>query len=361
MKLPESKHVDFREFKESDWTAVHSYAGNMETVKYMDWGPNTEEDTKTFIKLTLESQKIAPRTNFDFAVIDKSTGLLIGTAGIRIQDAESLVGDFGYILHSAHWGQGLGTQVAQAIVVFGFQELGLHRIWATCRPQNIASARVLEKAGLKCEGYLRENKRIRGTWTDSYLYAITHADFNPVKAEKTRSKSDSATTITIREARIEDANILAEAERKITNTAGLLVSKPHELLDESFKQKIEVLCQSQNGKYIVAEIEGKIVGHALLDPLPLTAIRHVVHLTIAVHNGWQEKGVGKRLLSFLIEWAKQSSIVEKIELHVRSSNVRAMNLYRKVGFQEEGRWRRRVKIQEGKYLDDVLMGLWVGN
>ena len=359
MKLPNSTHVDFREFEESDWSAVHSYAGNLDTVQYMDWGPNSEEDTKTFIKLTLDSQKQTPRTNFDFAVIDKSTGLLIGTAGVRIQDTQSLVGDFGYILHLSYWGRGLGTAVAQAIVAFGFQELGLHRIWATCRPQNVASARVLEKAGLKCEGYLRENKRIRGTWTDSYLYAITKTDFNPAKATELKSKNEKS--ITIREARIEDASLLAEEERKITSTPGFLVSKPHELLDENFKQKIEFLSKSKNGKYIVAEIDGKIAGHALLDPLHLTAIRHVVHLTIAVHNGWQEMGVGQEMLSFLIEWAKQSPVVEKIELHVRSCNGRAMNLYRKVGFQEEGRWRRRVKIEEGKYLDDVLMGLWVGN
>lgn len=175
-----------------------------------------------------------------------------------------------------------------------------------------------------------------------------------------KQKNDSGKIISIREARLEDANVLAHEERQIASVPGFLVSKPHELADENFRQKIEVLSKSQNGKYIVAEIEGKVAGHALLDPLHLTAIQHVVHLTIAVHNGWQEKGVGQAMLTFLIDWARQSPAVEKIELHVRSSNSRAIALYRKLGFQEEGRWRRRVKVKEGVYLDDVLMGLWVG-
>jgi len=365
MKLPESQHVFFREFRESDWNAVHHYASHSDTVQYMDWGPNTEEETQAFIQHTLKSQVLNPRTNFDFAVIDPATDLLIGTAGIRIQDAQSLVADFGYILRAEYWGRGLGTEIAQAMVHFGFQELGMHRIWATCRPQNIASSRVLEKAGLKCEGYLRGHKRIRGSWTDSYLYAITKDNLILDQSFMRNSRKDSALkcsqgAISIREAKPEDAHLLAEAERQIAIQPGFLISRPQEILAENFQKKIKYLSKTQNGKYIIAEIEGKLVGHALLDPLPFEAIQHVVHLTIAVHNGWQNQGIGQAMLSFLIHWAKQSSVVEKIELHVRSSNSRAIALYQKLGFQEEGRLRRRVKIKNSEYLDDVLMGLWVG-
>jgi RimJ/RimL family protein N-acetyltransferase len=167
-------------------------------------------------------------------------------------------------------------------------------------------------------------------------------------------------TVIIRDARLEDAQELAEAEQTIAQTPGFLVSKPFELKVEKFQSKIEELSQNSNSKYIVAEVNHQIVGHALLEPLHLSAIQHVVHLTIAVHEGSQEKGIGKAMLGHLLEWAKKTTSVEKIELHVRSSNKRAISLYRKFGFQEEGRWKRRVKIKEGQYLDDVLMGFWVG-
>lgn len=169
----------------------------------------------------------------------------------------------------------------------------------------------------------------------------------------------SRPTLTIRPARIEDAHALAQAEREIAATPGLLVSLPAELVDERFAQKIAALAAADNGHYLVAEAAGELVGHGMLDPLPLSAVRHVVHLTLAVHPGWQGKGVGRELLGRLITWARAAPAVEKIELNVRSSNAQAQALYRKLGFTEIGRWSRRVRIAEGCYVDDVAMELLV--
>jgi ribosomal protein S18 acetylase RimI-like enzyme len=165
--------------------------------------------------------------------------------------------------------------------------------------------------------------------------------------------------ISIRPARIEDAPVLAQAERTIAAKPGLLASQPAELTDEGFAQKIAALGRADNGCYLVAEAEGQVVGHGILDRLPLAATRHVVHLTLVTHPGWQRQGVGRELLSRLIEWAKAAQTVEKIELHVRSSNESAQALYRKMGFTEMGRWRQRIKIGPGQYLDDVAMELFV--
>jgi ribosomal protein S18 acetylase RimI-like enzyme len=102
------------------------------------------------------------------------------------------------------------------------------------------------------------------------------------------------------------------------------------------------------------------VGHALLDPLPLAATSHVCRLTIAVHEGHQRHGVGKALMNALLAWARANPCVEKVELQVRSSNEPALALYRSLGFVEEGRKTRRLKIGPDEYLDDVYMALWVG-
>jgi len=83
-------------------------------------------------------------------------------------------------------------------------------------------------------------------------------------------------------------------------------------------------------------------------------------LTIAVHEGHHGQGVGSALMHELLRWARANPGVEKVELHVRSSNDRAIALYRSLGFVEEGRKTRRVKIGPNEYLDDVYMALWVG-
>lgn len=166
--------------------------------------------------------------------------------------------------------------------------------------------------------------------------------------------------IQIRDARVDDAEILAEAQRVIARVPGRLAFTPSELKDEVFRERIVRLGNSECGKFIVMIVDGKIVGHALLEPFKLAVTSHVVDLTIAVHEGNQGKGYGKRLLSHLIDWATSNQKVEKIELRVRSSNTNAIALYKKMGFVEEGRMVRRLKIGPDCYLDDVSMALWVG-
>lgn len=65
----------------------------------------------------------------------------------------------GYTLHRHHWGRGYATEVAGLLLRVGFEQLGLERVAATCDPQNIASARVREKAGLCYKGRLRDSLR----------------------------------------------------------------------------------------------------------------------------------------------------------------------------------------------------------
>lgn len=157
----------------------------------------------------------------------------------------------------------------------------------------------------------------------------------------------------IRLAQTSDAAILCQAEQAIAAVPGRLVSHPDELLVENFAAMI----RKPNTHYIVAEKNGEIVGHAFLEPMGLKAVSHIVRLTIAVHEGHQGTGVGKLLMQHLIDWAKSEPQVEKIELHVRASNLAAITLYKKLGFVEEGRLKHRVKISATEYVDDLTMGL----
>lgn len=165
----------------------------------------------------------------------------------------------------------------------------------------------------------------------------------------------------IRKAKPEDATLLAYAEREIAKTPGRLASRPEELKDENVREKIVSLSQNSSGIYLVVEQNGSMVGHAFLEPHKLAVTAHVVILTIAVHEGYQGMGIGKMLMQQLIEWAGYQPNIEKIELQVRSSNTRALMLYERLGFVEEGRKTKRLKYGANDYQDDIYMALWVGN
>ena len=162
--------------------------------------------------------------------------------------------------------------------------------------------------------------------------------------------------ISIREANIEDAHIIAKAEREIAQQPGLFCSQPSELTDEKVITTLHAFAKEKLGRYLVAEYQGQIVGHAFLESSSLQSLKHIADLNIAVHLGWQNKGVGTKLLDNMIEWAKTHSNLEKIHLNVRATNHIALSLYKKMGFQEEGRLKNRVKVKDG-YIDDVIMGL----
>jgi ribosomal protein S18 acetylase RimI-like enzyme len=163
--------------------------------------------------------------------------------------------------------------------------------------------------------------------------------------------------IRIRTARTDDAAILASAERETAKTPGLLRSVPHELRDEAFAERIAQLeAPAHRGRYVVAvDSDDRPIGHALLDPMPLTQSAHVFRLTIVVHPGHTDRGVGRLLMNDLLAWARQAPRVEKIELLVRATNERAIHLYRTMGFVEEGRLARVVRIDANTYIDDLAM------
>jgi RimJ/RimL family protein N-acetyltransferase len=171
LELIWTERLMLRDLTEDDQKAVHSYSSDPEVVQYMDWGPNTEQETANFIQRSIADQKEYPRLKYTLAIVLKADNRLIGSCGIQISSPENKEGLIGYCLNRNFWGQGYATETASALVEFGFTQLRLHRIAAACDPANTASAHVLEKTGLKLEGHLRENRWAKGVWRDSLLYA----------------------------------------------------------------------------------------------------------------------------------------------------------------------------------------------
>ena len=158
-----------REYTHSDFAAVHRFASEPEVATFVVWGPNTPQDTQAFLDGCRTEQAKSPRTSYTLAVTETGSDPF-GSVGIFGGNGMSQA-EMGFVISSDRWGSGYATEAAEAVLRFGFEDPGLHRIWATCRPENLASARVLERIGIQGEGHLRDHVYIRGSWRDSFLHA----------------------------------------------------------------------------------------------------------------------------------------------------------------------------------------------
>ena len=118
-------------------------------------------------------------------------------------------------------------------------------------------------------------------------------------------------TLRVRPARVADAPLLCAAERDTARVPGHLVSRPDELSEEGFARKIAELAAA--GSYLVAERDGAVVGHALLDCAgSQAALAHVRTLTIVVHPSYTGQGVGAAGIEAVLDWARADPEVERI-------------------------------------------------
>jgi RimJ/RimL family protein N-acetyltransferase len=167
-----TERLILREFVAGDWPAVLAYQLDPRYLRLYEWTGRTEADARRFVNMFIEQQKQRPRTRFQLAVTLKNGGRLIGNVGIRQGSGGAHEAEIGYELAPDEWGRGYATEAAQAIVRFGFEELGLHRISAWTVAENVASARVLEKVGMTLEGRLRDKERYKGRYWDVLMYAM---------------------------------------------------------------------------------------------------------------------------------------------------------------------------------------------
>jgi RimJ/RimL family protein N-acetyltransferase len=182
MKTLKTERLILRKYTEDDFEAVHSYGSCVENIIYMPFGPNTEEQTREFISRSIKGAEENPIANYQYAVVLKEDGALIGGCGINISGDEA---EIGWLVHRNYWKQGYGTEMGRELLRFGFEEMNLHRIIARCDVDNIGSYRIMEKIGMRREGLFIEgrpaNKLSEKKYSDELLYAILKDEWDTQK------------------------------------------------------------------------------------------------------------------------------------------------------------------------------------
>lgn len=156
-----------------------------------------------------------------------------------------------------------------------------------------------------------------------------------------------------------DAEALLEINRAVIREGDSHVTEIDEYHTTLQEQRawIERYNKASADLALVAEVGSSVVGFVEFHSHPnLRRLQHMGSLSIAIAKEFRNEAIGRLLMLALLDWAKAHPVIEKINLLVFSTNTRAIHLYKSLGFLEEGRRRGDIKISEGNYIDDVMMG-----
>jgi len=132
--------------------------------------PYSEQDARAFLELAKEPDKLW------LAVTLRADGRQIGGIGLRVE-LQHQHGELGYWLGVSYWSQGYATEAAREVLRYGFEDLALHRIFASHFKHNPASGKILKKIGMRHEGSQREHLRKWNQFVDSELYGILRREW----------------------------------------------------------------------------------------------------------------------------------------------------------------------------------------
>ena len=163
--------VTLREWRLSDADSLVAILNNKKILENLRDGipyPYTENDGKEFISAMLAADR-----NSTFAFAIEIDGKAVGSIGIfRQNNIHFKTAELGYYLAQEYWGKGIMTEAVIKACKYVFENSDIIRIYAEPFAHNIASCRVLEKAGFRCEGLMRANAFKYGQVLDMKLYAI---------------------------------------------------------------------------------------------------------------------------------------------------------------------------------------------
>lgn len=172
----ETEHLVLRRVSMSDAEDLFDYASDPEVSRHSTWAPHRSlDDTRQYITTLVNQYKahhVAP-----WGIEHKVERKLIGTCGFANWMVHHDRAEIGYALGRRYWNHGLMTEAVRAVIAFGFTQMKLNRIEARCKVENVASARVMEKAGMQFEGVLRQHMLVKGRYDDLKMYSVLRRDY----------------------------------------------------------------------------------------------------------------------------------------------------------------------------------------
>jgi RimJ/RimL family protein N-acetyltransferase len=169
-----------RPFTPDDAADVWAYQRLPEVARFMRWEPRDRRQSQESVEqMANERELVSEGDCLSFAMVWPESGKVVGQVELVWVSERNRLGEIGYVLNPEHQGKGLVSEAARAVLRLGFEELNLHRIIGRCAAANTASARVLERLGMRREAHFVGSALLKGAWVDELVYAILRHEWQP--------------------------------------------------------------------------------------------------------------------------------------------------------------------------------------
>ena len=181
----QTERLLLRPFRPGDAADVFAYASDPVWSRFLLLpiaGPYLLQDAEQFVSQAV-SEAWDKNAQFAIVIEDKVVG------AIALHFRPDLVASLGYSLSRTLWGQGITAEAAAAVLKWGFETCGLHKVFATAIAENLQSTRVMEKLGMRKEAHLRSHRLHRGVYVDEVWYGLLAEEW---RAQRTLAQGTAA-------------------------------------------------------------------------------------------------------------------------------------------------------------------------
>ncbi len=193
-QLPiETARLTLRPFRPGDLDDLYAYQSRPDVARYLHWEPRDRAQARLALQEQCRETTLGAEGDWlTFAVVWREAGRVVGEVGLKWLSHEHRQGETGFVFNPDYQGRGLATEAAEAMLALGFGRFGWHRIIGCCDARNRASARLLERIGMRREAHFRDSELVKGEWTDEFVYAILDREWRARRAGSDARHGDGA-------------------------------------------------------------------------------------------------------------------------------------------------------------------------
>ena len=176
----ETSRLTLRAFVEGDLEPMHAMRADAEVARYLYGEPaQSLDETRDSLAKKIAGSAWAKEGDWlSAAAVERESGLTVGDMALHWVSERDRTAEIGFVFDPRHQGKGFATEAARALVDWAFREAGMHRVIGRTEARNAASARVLEKLGMRLEAHLVENEWVKGEWQSELVYAVLEREWS---------------------------------------------------------------------------------------------------------------------------------------------------------------------------------------